>query len=86
MRRQSDLAIGERVEDSPDDIRDASHCASDGPLSINLPRARARKNASPKVFERLRKIPTTEIAYRSSYLLAKTFGHEHERRTVNGEP
>jgi hypothetical protein len=90
MRRQSDLAIGERVEDSPDHIREACHRASDGPLSINLPRARARaqKNALPKVFERLRKIPTTEIASLSSYLLAQTFEHEHEheRRTVNGEP
>jgi len=76
MRRQSDLAIGERLEESPDDIREACHRASDGLLRINPPRA--RKNGSPKVFERLRKIPTTEIAYRSSYLLAETFEHEHE--------
>jgi len=36
MRRQNDLAIGERVVESPDDIREACHRASNG----NRPRSR----------------------------------------------
>jgi len=54
MRRQSDLAIGERVEDSRDHIREACHRASDRnrPRSRRRPRPRsaastAQRNSMP---------------------------------------
>jgi hypothetical protein len=47
MRRQNDLAIGERVEESPDDIREACHRASDGNRTRSRRRPRSRNGLPP---------------------------------------
>jgi hypothetical protein len=85
MRRQNDLAIGERVEESSDDIREACHRASDGPLSINPPRARAlrfRQEGSSTE----KRFPWLESSVNVRKLwVTRFFEHEHEHEHEHRE-